>query len=166
MRFDATIDYPADIDRVARMLSDEEFVRAKIAATGALDSTLEVSRDGDAFTVTTRRQLPTDQVPAKFRSFVGQCLDVRLVEAWQAPGPDGARNGTLAIDIVGVPVRVAGRMTLVPGAQGSVQTISGDITASIPLFGGPIEKAAAGAVGKVTAVERRIGLEYLAAHPD
>src|SRR5690625_7814548 len=71
VRFDATIDYPADVQTVAAMLGDEEFVRRKIAASGALDSSYEVLREGQAFTITTRRQMPTDQVPSSFRSFVG-----------------------------------------------------------------------------------------------
>ncbi|MCM3662472.1 DUF2505 domain-containing protein [Georgenia satyanarayanai] len=163
MRFDATIDYPADMDTVAAMLADEEFVRRKIAASGALDSTQEVIWEGEAFTVTTRRQMPTDQVPSSFRSLVGQSLDVRLVEAWQAPHPDRTRTGTLSLDIAGAPVRVIGRMSLQPGPDGgTVQSFSGDITASVPFFGKPIEKAAAGAVDQVLAVERSIGLDFLA----
>src|SRR5690606_39919638 len=54
--------------------------RRKIEASGALESSQEVIREGAAFTVTTRRRMPTDQVPASFRSLVGQSLDVRLVE--------------------------------------------------------------------------------------
>ncbi|MFC4554207.1 DUF2505 domain-containing protein [Georgenia faecalis] len=166
MQFDATIDYPADAERVARMLASEEFVQREIAASGALDSSVEILRDGDAFTVTTRRKMPTHQVPAKFRSLVGQSLDVRLVQAWEAAAPDGSRPGTLSLDIAGAPVRVTARMVLEPvGAQASRWRLAGDITASIPLFGKPIEKAAAGAINDVVAIERRIGLEYLAEHP-
>ncbi len=161
MRFDSTIDYPADVQTVAAMLGDEEFVRRKIAASGALDSSYEVLREGQAFTITTRRRMPTDQVPSSFRSFVGQSLDVRLVEAWEAPQADGSRTGTLSLDIAGAPVRVIGRMALRPSGEGTVQSFSGDITASIPLFGKSIEKAAAGAVDKVLALERSIGLDYL-----
>lgn len=162
MRFDATIDYPADVQTVATMLADEEFVRRKLAASGALDSSYDVLREGEAFTITTRRTMPTDQVPSRFRSLVGQSLDVRLVEAWEAPQADGTRSGTLALDIAGVPVRATGRMLLRPSGEGSSQSFSGDVTASIPLFGKPIEKAAADAVDKVLAVERSIGLDYLA----
>lgn len=162
MKFDARIDYPAETEAVAAMLADEEFVRRKVEASGALESSVEVLREGEAFTVTTRRQMPTDQVPSAFRSLVGQRLDVRLVEAWQEPHADGSRSGTLSLDIVGVPVSVRGRMTLHPTDAGAEQSFAGDITASIPLFGRPIEKAAAGAVDKVLAVERRIGLEFLA----
>lgn len=166
MRFETTIDYPADTTRVARMLADEEFVRRKIEASGALDSSFEVIWEGEAFTVTTRRTMPTDQVPSSFRSLVGQSLDVRLVEAWEAPHADGSRAGTLSLDIVGAPVRVTGRLSLAPTGDGARQSLSGDITASVPLFGKPIEKAAAGAVDKVVAVEREIGLQYLAEHPE
>lgn len=162
MRFDATIDYPADVHTVAAMLADEEFVRRKLAASGALDSPYDVLREGEAFTITTRREMPTDQVPSRFRSFVGQRLDVRLVEAWEAPQADGSRSGTLALDIAGVPVRVNGRMLLRPSGEGAVQSFSGDVTASIPLFGSPIEKAAADAVDKMLAVERSVGLDFLA----
>lgn len=162
MRFDATIDYPVDVHTVAAMLADEDFIRRKLEASGALDSSHEVIHDDGAFTITTRRGLPTDQVPAAFRSLVGQRLDVRLVEAWAAPHQDGSRTGTLSLDIVGAPVRVTGVMNLRPQGQGTVQSFSGDITASVPLFGRPIEKAAADAVDKVLAVERRIGLDYLA----
>lgn len=165
MRFDTTIDYPADVHRVGRMLADEEFVRRKIEASGALDSSQEVFWEGQGFTVTTRRTMPTDQVPSSFRSLVGQSLDLRLVEAWEAPQQDGSRSGTLSLDVVGAPVRVTGRMTLRPSGEGTQQSISGDISASVPLFGRPIEKAAAGAVDQVVAVERRVGMEYLAEQP-
>ena len=46
-----------------------------------------------AFTVTTRRSLPTDQIPSHLRSFVGNRIDVRQVEAWEAAAPDGSRVG-------------------------------------------------------------------------
>lgn len=162
MRFDATIDYPADVRTVAAMLADEEFVRRKLAASGALDSSHEILREGEAFTITTRRQMPTDQVPSAFRSLVGQSLDVRLVEVWEAPSGDGSRTGTLSLDITGAPVRVTGRMSLQPTPTGTVESLTGDITASVPFFGKPIEKAAAGAVDSVVDVERSIGLEFLA----
>lgn len=163
MHFSATIDYPADVATVAAMLADEAFVARKMAATGALEHSEEIHRDGAAFTVTSRIKMPTTSVPAKFRSFVGESLDVRLVEAWEAPGSDGSRDSTLALDIQGVPVRVSGTQRLTATATGCRETYDGEVTASIPLFGKPIETAAAETVGRVVDVERRIGLEFLAA---
>lgn len=164
MHFSATIDYPASVEAVATMLADDDFVQRKIDASHAVDGSLEIHRDGAAFTVTTRRQMPTDQVPARFRSLVGQTLDVRLVEAWQAPDADGSRRGTLALDIAGVPVRVTGALGLTATADGATQSFAGEVTASVPLFGRPIEKAAVGAVEQVVDIERRIGLTYLREH--
>ena len=164
MHFSATIDYPADVGTVAEMLADDEFVRRKIEASKALEGSHDVYRDGAAFTVTTRRTMPTDEMPARFRSLVGQSLEVRLVEAWQEPGPDGTRRGTLSLDIVGAPVRVTGALGLAPAARGATQSFAGEVTASVPLFGGPIEKAAVGAVQRVVDEERRVGMAYLTEH--
>jgi hypothetical protein len=162
VRFAATIAYPADVETVAAMLASQDFVERKMAAAGALDSDCEIVRDGQAFTVTTRAKMPTTAVPASFRSLVGDSLDVRLVEAWEAPAADGTRTSTLALDIQGVPVRVSGSQRLAPTAAGCEETYDGDVTASVPLFGRPIEKAAVDTVDEVVAVERRLGLEHLA----
>ncbi|MPV38501.1 DUF2505 domain-containing protein [Georgenia subflava] len=162
MHFAATISYPADVETVAAMLADEGFVRRKMAAAGAEESEVEIHHEGGSFTVTTRAKMPTTAVPAAFRSLVGDFLDVRLVEAWEAPDPDGSRSSTLALDIQGVPVRIAGSQRLEPTATGCTETYEGEVTAKIPLFGRPVEQAAVDTVDKVVAVERRLGLEHLA----
>lgn len=161
MHFAATIAYPADVETVAAMLASREFVERKMAAAGALETECEIIRDGEAFTVTTRAKMPTTAVPASFRSLVGDSLDVRLVEAWEPPAADGTRTSTLALDIQGVPVRVAGSQRLAPTAAGCEETYDGEVTASVPLFGKPIEQAAVDTVDQVVDVERRLGLEHL-----
>ncbi|PFG40758.1 uncharacterized protein DUF2505 [Georgenia soli] len=163
MRFTATTAYPADVETVAAMLSTREFVERKMTEAGALSTTCEVVRDGAAFTVTTRAELPTASVPTALRSLVGDSLEVRLVEAWQAPAADGSRTATMSVDIQGVPARISGTQRLAPTMAGCEQTYDGDVSASVPLFGEPIEKAAVGTVDQVVAVERRLGLEHLAA---
>ncbi|MFD1507549.1 DUF2505 domain-containing protein [Georgenia yuyongxinii] len=163
MHFSSTIDYPADVEAVAAMLADPEFVARKAAATGALESHEEVVRDGEAFTVTTRLKLPTTMVPAKFRSLVGEAIEVVLIEAWAAPAANRSRSSTLSLDIHGVPVRVSGTQHLAASGAGTTETYDGEVKASIPLFGRPIEQAAVDTVGQVVDVERRIGLEYLTA---
>lgn len=163
MHFSATIDYPADPAAVAAMLADDAFVERRAAATGATSHSHEIVRDGETFTVTTRLQMPTTMVPASFRSLVGATLDVRMVEAWGAPAADGSRSSTLSLDIQGVPVRVTGAQHLRPTAGGTEETYDGEVTASVPLFGKPIEKAATDAVGTVVDAEKEIGTAYLTA---
>lgn len=163
MHFSATIDYTADVETVATMLADPRYVARKAAATGALGSREEVVRDGEAFTVTSRLKMPTTMIPAKFRSLVGETIEVVLIEAWAAPAADGSRSSTFSLDIHGVPVRVSGTQHLAPSGAGTTETYHGDVKASIPLFGRPIEQAAVNTVEKVVDVERRVALEYLAA---
>ena len=72
--------HDADISRVAAMLADEEFVAAKVRASGAISQQVDVVGEADAsFTVTTRRQMPTADIPVHLRSFVGASLEVRQV---------------------------------------------------------------------------------------
>lgn len=165
MHLRATISYDADVTRVGRMLADPEFVEAKLRASGALSHHANVVGDADrGFTVTTRREMPTDAIPAQFRSFVGTTLEIRHVEAWEPAGADG-RAGTVVLEIVGAPVRFSGRLHLAPSGAGSTVVVEGDLKASVPLFAAAVEQAAAGAVQQALAGEEKAGAAWLASHP-
>jgi hypothetical protein len=159
----AQVRYDADVDRVGALLADESFVRAKVRATGALSHQVDVvGRAHDAFTVTTRRQMPTDAVPAQFRALLGAGLEVRQVEAWEAPEPDG-RRGTVVVEITGVPVRLSGTTRLIAHEDGTTtQLYDGELKASIPLFGGAVEDATAGAIRAAIEAEERTAATWLA----
>lgn len=163
MRFDAATDYPVSATRVADMLSNPEYVRRKVDASGALSSTTEVAPGaGGTFTVTTRRAMPTDQIPANFRRFVGSSIDVRFVEVWSAPDPDGRCTATITLEILGAPARANVTAILVPvGVDASRITYAGEVKVTVPLVGAPIERAAVGAVQDALDAERRVGLEWL-----
>jgi len=157
--------YPAPVHVVGAMLADEEFVRWRAARSGGAGARVEqVDVTGDAaegFTVTVRRTLPTDQIPAHVRGFVGGQLEIRQAEAWE-PERDGARAGTVSLEITGAPVRLTGTVTLVPDGDATVERYAGDVKASVPLFGGAIEQAAAEAVRTALSAEQSAGREWLA----
>jgi hypothetical protein len=162
VEFSAQIDFPAPPDAVAEMFATTAYVYEKVAESGASDGTVEVAGTASgAFTVTTRRRMPTDDIPDAYRSLVGSGLEVRQVEAWEAPRPDGIRHGTIALEVAGVPVRVTGSLSLAPSPAGSTQRVAGTIRASLPLFGKAIEKAVVGSVDRVVEVERRVGHRWL-----
>ena len=161
--------YAADPSAVAAMLADAGYARARVEASGAAVEQADVTGDPDgAFTVTTRRSVPTDQIPAQARSFVGSTLEVRQVEAWEAPEGDAPRLGTVVVEISGVPVRLTGTVTLAAdgaaGAGDSTLTYDGDLKASIPLFASAVENAAAGAVRSALEAEQDAGARWLAGH--
>ncbi|WP_426592799.1 DUF2505 domain-containing protein [Cellulomonas sp. McL0617] len=166
MRLNVTLDLPTGAHHVARLLSDPEYVHAKVRASGALEQHVDITGSPEAaFTVTTRRSLPTDTIPSHLRSFVGSSIDVRQVEAWEAPESDGSRIGTVALDIVGAPVRLSGRTRLVPaGPDASIVSYDGELRSTVPLFGAAIENATAGAVRAALEVEQDVARRWIADH--
>lgn len=166
MHLRATLHYDADADRVAAMLADPAFVEEKVRSSGALtqhvDVVGDVTRD---FTVTTRRSMPTDGIPPQFRGFVGSTLEIRHAEAWEAPSPDdapGERRGTIAVEIVGAPVRYTGRLHLAPVENGTDVVVDGELKSTIALFASAVEQAAAGAVRAAIEAEQEAGRAWLA----
>ena len=166
--------YAATVPAVAAMLADPAYGHARVVASGAVAHQVDVAATPDgAFTVTTRRSMPTDQIPANFRSFVGSSLDVRQVEVWEAGS--AVRHGTVVVEITGAPVRLTGTTTieaddasLAPGPAEqpvSILTYDGDVRAAVPLFGAAIEEAAARAVRAALEAEQIAGNRWLESHP-
>lgn len=166
MHLSVTLDLPTDAATAGRMLADPRYVEQKVVASGAIDHQVDVTGSADeAFTVTTRRALPSDQIPAQVRGFVGNRIDVRLVEAWEAAGPDDGRVGTVVVEIAGAPVRLTGRCLLEPAGPASTRlTYDGDLHAGIPLFGAAVEEAAARAIRGALGVEQAVAERWLADH--
>ncbi|WP_315098062.1 DUF2505 domain-containing protein [uncultured Cellulomonas sp.] len=166
MRLSVTLDLPTDVRAAALLLADPEYVHEKVRASGALEQHVDVTRTADdAFTVTSRRALPTEQIPAHLRSFVGSQIDVRQVEAWEAPAADGSRVGTVVVEIAGAPVRLSGRTALTASGPGATTvTYDGELRASVPLFASAIEQAAAGAIRSALEVEQDVARRWIADH--
>jgi hypothetical protein len=167
VRLSAEIRYQADPKAVFRMLVDPAFQEAKCVATGSLEHEVDVSEhdDGGA-TVYSRRTMPTDRVPDFVRSFVGSTVHLAETQHWQAADADGARAGSITVEIEGIPVRFTAATALAADRDGTQQPIEGEIKASVPLFGGRIERAVEPAVRAAIRVEQRTGTEWLAEHAE
>lgn len=163
MQLSLTTEFDAGLDQVTAMLADPAFVDAVAAATGATSHQVDVAGGAtEAFTATTRRQMPTTDIPAQFRSLVGTSLDVLQVDAWEAPEANG-RRGTVVVEITGAPVRVTGTLHLTSTEQGTTREAHADVKASIPLFGAAVESAVARALREAVAAEERVAREWLSA---
>lgn len=163
MHLQVTLSVPADPRTTGAMLADPAYVAAKVRASGAEELAVDVAPGEDgSFTVTTRRSLPTDQIPPQARAFVGSRLEVRQVEAWEPAAPDGSRTGTVAVEIAGAPVRLTGTVVLSGDGDGSRITYDGDLRANVPLFGAAVEEAAAGAVRGALQAEEAVARDWVA----
>ena len=163
MRLTAEIRYEADPRTVFRMIADPAFQEAKCAATGSLEHEIDVRDDADGgTTIFSRRTMPTDQIPDVVRSFVGPTVHLAETQRWERPRPDGTRTGSITVEIEGMPVRFTAATALAADGAGTQQPIEGDLKASVPLFGGRIERAAEPAVRAAIRVEQRTGNAWLA----
>jgi hypothetical protein len=122
---------------------------------------VQIEHEDGAAVITTRRELPTDDIPDYARGFVGTTLDVVRVDRWEAPAADGSREGTISLEIRGAPIRLHGTMELRPDDAGCEEAIVGDLKASIPLLGGKMEKAAEPALMSAIRKEEQVGLLHL-----
>ncbi len=167
MHLQVTLTVDTDPRTAATMLADPVYVRAKVRASGAEELALDVTPgENDAFTVTTRRSLATDLIPANIRAFVGARLEVRQVEAWEGPSADGTRRGTVVVEIAGAPVRLTGTVALTGDDAVTRIVYDGELKASVPLFGSAVEEAAATAVRGALEAEQAVAREWVATTPD
>ncbi|MCC2312886.1 DUF2505 domain-containing protein [Cellulomonas sp. zg-B12] len=164
MQLHVTIDLPTDVHTAARLLADPAYVDAKVRASGAVEQQVDVTGTAaGAFTVTTRRAVPTEQIPAHMHALVGARIDVRQVEAWEAPLADGSRTGTVVVEIAGAPVRVTGRTSLTAARPDLARvTYDGEVRAALPLFAAAVEEAAGAAVRTALRAEQEVAARWLA----
>lgn len=162
MRFTAELAYDASPDTVFAMICDVEFQERKCVANGALEQQVEIEQyeDGGA-TVTTHRTLPADGVPDFVKPMVGPTLRITQTDEWSGPEEDGSREGTTVAEIAGAPIRFTATLRLTANESGARQVVNGDLKASIPLFGGKIEKAAEPAIRAAIRAEQRTSTAWL-----
>lgn len=164
MRLTEDVRYPASPAEVARMLADPGFVDARDAATRPVSHSAEVEGSAEgAFVVRSTRTMPTDDFPAAARKFVGDTVDMRQVDTWEAPAADGSRTGRTVLEVVGAPLVLKAVVRLLPdGPDGCRETMEGDLKASVPLIGGSLEKAAEPALRAAIRSEEAVARRWLA----
>ena len=162
MKLAADISYDASPDAVFAMLVDPEFQERKCVATGAVSHEVDIEQAGGGATITTRRTLPTDQIPDFVQKFVGPHLDVLQADHWGPAEADGSRRGTIVVEVKNAPIRLTGTLWLHADGGGSRVAVEGDLKASVPLVNGKVERAAEQPMRSAISVEERIGKEWLA----
>ncbi len=164
MPIDVTTTYRAAPDRVLAVLTDETFLRE---VAQALEATVqEAASRADGTDATTRMSLsaPTTGIPPVFARFVGSTVPVSQVTTW-SPDGDGGFRGRLDLraEIMGRQARVTCERRLVPAADGTRATVTGDARVDAPLIGRQAEGAVRDLVSQVVlrreheVLQRRLG---------
>ncbi|HEV8023739.1 MAG TPA: DUF2505 domain-containing protein [Candidatus Nanopelagicales bacterium] len=151
--------FEGDPVSVFTMLRDPEYVQAKCAATGSLETTAEVTQAGDgSVTIVSTRVLPA-QVPAAAKKFVGETISATETQEWSPAGTDGSRTATVQVDFSG-PLGFTGTLRLHPAGHGTEVVTEGIFKASVPFVGGTIESEAAKQTERYLGAEERVAAEW------
>lgn len=145
MRITRSNDFAQDVETLFEPFTLPAEIDRKYQGMGARNvEILEIKSDDGVLRVKTRREIPAE-VPRLLQKFLGEWNTVVQTEEWRAEG--GRREGSIGVEIEGVPVTVGGEVSLRPRESGSVVDMDFRVRCGIPLMG----KKLAEFVGGVTA---------------
>ena len=145
MKIRESFHYPAGVEAVFALISDEKFRVDAAEKTGGLNVEATVTTSGDATNVSLQRTQPAT-VPEFVKKFIGDAVTVNQVEAWGAPDADGTRKAKLKMKVAGQPAGFDGTATLKNAGKGAEFTVSGEVKVSVPFVGKKVEPVIAKAV--------------------
>ncbi|WP_300082395.1 DUF2505 domain-containing protein [Propioniciclava sp.] len=155
MKITAAQSYPADPTAVHAMLTDEAFLARAASELGAVEHKVAATPSRSAL----EAALPA---PSEIRRFIGDTLRIVMDTTWSDAAAGGSRDGVLTLTVPGAPMKAVADVRIAPAASGSTVTYDGDLTVSIPLVGGQIEKLAAPEILGALAAQERVGQAWLA----
>jgi hypothetical protein len=157
MRFQHQIAYDSPPDTVYAMLVDPSFRQRVCQALRASRHEVTVERHAGGMSVVVDHTQPSRGVPSFARKLVGEEIRIVQREQWA----DRSR-GLLVLDIPGKPGRLDGDITLTGSPEGSLETVTGDLTVKVPIVGGRLEGLVADLLHRALEAEQRVGRAWLA----
>jgi hypothetical protein len=151
MRYDAP---PAD---VAAMLADPAFREKVCVAMHSVRHDVDIDGSGSGMTVVVDQTQPAEGIPSFAKKFVGDQIQITQRETWR-----DASSATLVVAIPGKPGEFNGGIDLTGDANGTVETVGGDIKVKIPLLGGRLEGLIGDLLEQALKSEHRVGRAWLA----
>ncbi len=130
--------YPEPPERIREVLTDPEFLRARLAEVGGPRAEL-VSRECDeagAVTIVQRQSVPAESLPTFAKSLFPGDVTIERTETWTGPG-----GGPVNAIVKGTPAKITGTMALTPRPHsgGTTFTLRIDTKVPIPLFSIAVE---------------------------
>jgi hypothetical protein len=143
--------YNAPVATVFGLLTDPKWMEARCLALGELSAKVKVKKSARGATVTMTRRAKRE-LPALVAKVLPAESDLQFEEVWTAAG-DGGYTGTLAMDIVGQPLRMTAEFSLEAAGKGCVYRITHVTKCSVPIIGGTVAKFAQGQIEEGCAKE-------------
>jgi hypothetical protein len=147
-----TEEFPAAAATVYALITDADFLQARMVAGGGIDpKVISVDTADGVTTVVTRQSIPADALPSMVASMLGGDPVTERTEAWRANGDGYAADFSLTVK--GAPATIKGTMTLSAAGAGSALAVNGTATVPIPMFGAKLEAVISEQIGTILSVE-------------
>jgi hypothetical protein len=148
----ATEEFPAAPAAVFDLITDADFLQARMVAGGGIDpKVLSVDTADGVTTIVTQQSIPADALPSMVSSMMGGDPVTERTEVWRTNGGDYAADFSLVVK--GAPATIKGTMTLSPAGTGSTLGVNVTATVPIPMFGPKRESGIAEQIGDIFAAE-------------
>jgi hypothetical protein len=166
--FDMSTDYGVAVEEVLRAFSDEEYWLARLADSGADDTTLDSMQLGGPFgtdgsiDVITTQVLRSDRLPGVITQFHRGDLRIRREEKWE-PVTNGSATATIAGSILDAPASLTGTAVLEPVAEtgGARMKLRATVEVRIPLVGGKLENFIGNQLVELLIAEQRFTTTWI-----
>lgn len=133
--------YSAPAAKVFELLTDAKWLEARCLALGELSAKVKVKKTAKGGATVSMTRRVKRELPGVIAKVLPSESDIQFEETW-TPDGEGGWDGTLAMDIVGQPVKIVAEFTLEDAGKGSVYKIEHLAKCSIPLVGGTVAKFA------------------------
>jgi hypothetical protein len=159
MRFVHEMTYDAAPEAVAAMMADSAFREAVCEHQQVLEYAVSVDDAGGPLTVAVDQVQEVRGIPSYAEKFVGDRIAIAQRETWRGP-----TTADVEVTVPGKPVRMTGTIVLDSDGDRTVETVTGDISVSVPLIGGRIEELVGNVFRLGLEAEYAVGQRWLAEH--
>jgi hypothetical protein len=156
MKHQSKARYPAPVAVVMKMFTDPKFHSKKLDQLGVKYKILECKAEAKEFRIRIERKVPMD-APALIRKLLPAETTVINEETWNP----SVKTGRVKVEPQGVPVQVSCSAAMKDEGGNCVITYDWDISARVPLVGGPLEKFVVADMDRRLEEETRLAVPML-----
>jgi hypothetical protein len=166
--FDMSTDYGVSVEDDLRAYSDEDYWLARLADSGADDTTLDSIQVGGpsgsdgSIDVITTQVLRSDRLPGVITQFHRGDLRIRREEQWE-PITSGSATANVTGSILDSPASLTGTAVLEPVAEtgGARMKLRATVEVRIPLVGGKLENFIGNQLVELLIAEQRFTTTWI-----
>jgi hypothetical protein len=149
------------VDAVYAAMIDQNYLNRRLKEIGGRGAEiLEYDADESGVRYRLKHGLDEKDLPGVVRSFLKGDIVVERRETW-TPARDGSYDGTVEVQLPGLPAGANGTMKLAPTAEGSSFDVHIETKVNVPIIGGKIEATVGDQIKRLLAMETEFTHAYL-----